>query len=111
MSEHSITVRIDELAEAAYVRFTDHRVCRTEEFDDATNVDLDEHGMVVGVELLDLSVSIPFDRLSERFHIDSKAIDMLREIAACQGRVTYTASDHLQSHPMGSITPHPLASC
>lgn len=105
MTESRITVRIDELAEAAYIRFNDNRVQRTEEFDDATNVDLDEHGMVVGVELLDLSASVPFGRLVERYHIASKIIKMLEQIAAGQDRTTYTASDQPHPHTMGSISP------
>jgi uncharacterized protein YuzE len=111
MSETRIVVEIDQLAEAAYVRFSNNRVVRTEELDDATNIDLDEHGMVVGVELLDLSATIPFDLLADRAHIDSRSIEMLRQIAVDQGKASYAASDRLQAEEMGSITPRPLMSC
>jgi uncharacterized protein YuzE len=41
------------------------------------NIDLDALGMVVGIELLDTSVSIPLDALRARYHIQASTLARL----------------------------------
>lgn len=42
------------------------------------NVDLDELGLVVGVEMLQLAAQIPFSALVTEFHVRSDVIETLR---------------------------------
>ncbi len=72
-----LSLDIDEEAGAAYLQFNDNEVARTVECTDDIVVDLDEHGIVVGVELLDLSKSVPLDELVEKFHIRTESLEML----------------------------------
>ena len=55
-----MVLEVDQLAEAAYVRFSDADVARTVAFNDEINIDLDEFGVVVGIEVLTLGAEIPF---------------------------------------------------
>jgi hypothetical protein len=52
-------------------------VVGTEEYSEDINVDLDALGMVVGIERLDTSVSIPLDALRARYHIQASTLARL----------------------------------
>jgi uncharacterized protein YuzE len=43
----------DELAGALYIKLSDQQVHKTKTFSDRVNVDVDEHGEPVGVEIFD----------------------------------------------------------
>lgn len=77
MSESMIKVEIDTAIGAAYLQLSNKPVRRTEEFSEDVNVDLDEHGMVVGIELLDTSVPIPLDDLTTRYHVNAATLALL----------------------------------
>ncbi|WP_328449006.1 DUF2283 domain-containing protein [Amycolatopsis sp. NBC_00438] len=87
MAEPSFSVEIDQVAEAAYVRFNQHDVVETKELADEINVDLDKHGMAVGIELLDLSAPIPLDKIAQHVHVDSRVLALLENIARNQTRM------------------------
>ncbi|MBV8994095.1 MAG: DUF2283 domain-containing protein [Pseudonocardiales bacterium] len=76
-AETSVSVKIDTEAGAAYLRLGCGQVARTVEFDEVIYVDLDQFGVVVGIELLDLDTSLPLDELAARFHINANALDVL----------------------------------
>ena len=76
-AETAVSVKIDTEAGAAYLRLGRGLVARTVEFDEDIYVDLDQFGVVVGIELLDLDTSLPLDELGSRFHIDASALDVL----------------------------------
>lgn len=73
-------VEIDLDAGAAYVTMTDRAVASTELLGRGVNVDLDEFGMVVGVELLTLDAEVPFERLVNEFHVHSADVDLLKSL-------------------------------
>ncbi|MGI9000033.1 MAG: DUF2283 domain-containing protein [Pseudonocardia sp.] len=72
-----IKVEVDTVIGAAYIQLSDTAVSRTEEYSEDINVDLDAHGMVVGIELLDTSMSVPLDELVVRYHIKSSTMTHL----------------------------------
>lgn len=74
-----LSLDIDQEAGAAYLRFSDEPVARTVEFSDVIVVDLDQHNVVVGVELLDLSESVPLDSLVEKFHVHTESFAVLMQ--------------------------------
>lgn len=75
-----VTMTVDYEAAAAYISLTDEPVARTIELTDEILVDLDGMDVVVGVEVLDLSEPIPFERLADVCHVHSDTIDALRRI-------------------------------
>ena len=76
----SITITHDGAVDASYVRLSPNAVTETIEFSDDIFVDLDEHGVVVGVEVLSSDAPLPFDRLEKECHVHSSAIALLRAI-------------------------------
>ncbi|MGI9002157.1 MAG: DUF2283 domain-containing protein [Pseudonocardia sp.] len=75
--EPGVSVRIDAEADAAYLRLGHGRVARTVEFAEDIFVDLDEFGVVVGIELLDLETTLPLDGLAERFRVQAATLALL----------------------------------
>ena len=49
-----ITIAVDTALHAAYIALSGLPVVKTISFNENIQVDLDEHGVVVGIELLDL---------------------------------------------------------
>lgn len=74
------SVEVDLDVDAAYVRMTNRSIVRTEQLGDGVNVDLDEVGVVVGIELLWLDAEIPFTRLMTDFHVHSADVELLRAL-------------------------------
>lgn len=70
MRIESARLEVDTVAEAAYFLVTDRgtKVAKTIEFNDEILVDLDDFGMVVGVEVLTLQTEVPVAQLAQRFH-------------------------------------------
>jgi len=75
-----LTIEVDNVAEAAYVRMSSEPVVRTVEHDDAINIDLDRFGVVVGIEVLQLSAQMPFGDLVSRYHVDSAVVELLKQL-------------------------------
>lgn len=55
----SLSVRIDSDADAAYIGITSRPIARTVEVNEDLILDLDQHGGIVGIELLGLSRNFP----------------------------------------------------
>ena len=72
-------MRLDREAGAADLRLSTKSVAHTVEFSEDVYVDLDEMGVVVGVELLDLMTPIPMDDLASKHHIHWRAAFTVRQ--------------------------------
>ncbi|MGW5289490.1 DUF2283 domain-containing protein [Rhodococcus pyridinivorans] len=70
MRIQSARLEVDTLAEAAYFLVNDSgvKVAKTVEFNDEILVDLDDYGMVVGVEVLTLQTDVPVAQLAQKHH-------------------------------------------
>ncbi len=76
-SETTVSVEVDRDAGAAYVHLSARPVARTVEHGEDLFVDLDDLGMVVGVEILNLNETVNLDDLSERYHIHPEALRVI----------------------------------
>jgi uncharacterized protein YuzE len=76
----NVQLAVDIDAEAAYITLSDKNVAKTVEHSDCVLVDLDDMRVAVGVELLDLDATIPFDELTKKYHVKSDVIETLRLI-------------------------------
>lgn len=64
---------------ACYITLSDAPVVSTFEYSDDVRVDLDEHGVAVGIEVLDPEASFPFTDLCSALHIHSRDEDFLAQ--------------------------------
>ena len=67
----SRTITVDTSVGACYIALSDCPVTRTEEFSDDVLVDLNEYGVAVGIEILDLNAQLPLTDLCRQLHIHS----------------------------------------
>lgn len=105
-AEPVVSVEIDQDADAAYVQLSTGQVARTVEFSDHVNIDLDNHGIVVGIELLDLGSAIPLDNIAERYHIRTEALrTLLESLAWGQPQTTVAGSTVATQLPFGAVQP------
>lgn len=74
----TIQIVIDQTADIAYVRLSGHAVVSTCQLNDEVLVDLDQHNIAVGIEVLRADAELPFDELTGRFHVHSDVVDLLR---------------------------------
>lgn len=75
-----ISIDVDQSVNAAYIALSTEPVAKTVELSDTVLVDLDEFGVAVGIELLDQHASLPLGELTERYHVRSDVVDLLREL-------------------------------
>lgn len=73
-----IDISIDKASEVAYFRLSPKKVSVTRNYSNSVNVDLDEAGEIVGIELLSLIFEIPYEQLAADFHLDSDTISQIR---------------------------------
>ncbi len=85
MIHQPIRVEVDLGVGASYIYLSDSEVAKTREFSDSIMVDLDRNGVVVGIEILGLNTSVPFDELARRFHIHSSVIAGLNQLRPSVG--------------------------
>jgi len=76
----SVKLTVDRTNGLAFITLSDKAVHSTVEHSANILVDLDDMGMAVGIELLDLDALIPFDALNTRYHVASDKVDTLRVI-------------------------------
>jgi len=76
----SITIEVDTTVHAAYIALSAEPVARTVEFSEEILVDLDEHGIAVGIEVLNEGAELPFSALLNSFHVHSDVVALLRLI-------------------------------
>jgi uncharacterized protein YuzE len=92
MRDQKITIEVDSVANAAYVRLSRDAAVKTITHGDAINIDLDEFGIVVGIEVLDLAAEIPFGALTSQYHVDSAQMKLLR--STCPTITGFAAQFH-----------------
>lgn len=80
MTKSQIQVEIDPAASAAYITLSTNPVARTQEVTEAVMVDLDDHGVAVGIEVLDLGAKMPYEQLCTYYHVHSDVVDILKTI-------------------------------
>lgn len=80
-----ITVQYDVEARAAYIQVSDNAVTRTVEVDSSLLVDLDDMGVVVGIEVLSLDAKLPIDELVTQFHVHTNVVAALNRIRPTVG--------------------------
>lgn len=73
----SIKIDVDPTVNAAYITLSDEEVVRTVELNDGIMVDLDNMGVVVGIEVLSIDTELPLQRLKDEFHVHSSVVHML----------------------------------
>lgn len=71
---------VDFEANAAYLEVSSNDVVETCEVAPGVQVDLDEYGCAVGIELLSLSLSIPVDEIGRKYHVRKEDLDALRQV-------------------------------
>lgn len=96
----TVVVTIDGAADAAYVRLSDHPVDHTDEVTDEVLVDVDELGVTVGIEVLRLDAEIPFTELTDRYHLHSRVIAVMRAIRPSVGGFV----GHIATGSDGAVT-------
>lgn len=74
------SVSVDFDANAAYIAMSDEDVAATREASQEILVDLDQFGVVAGIEFLRIDAEIPFQKLIDDFHVHSDDVDRLRAL-------------------------------
>lgn len=77
MSTPNWQLSINRDTDVAYIRMTPNEVVETFEATDDVLVDVDEHDVVVGIEMLRLDARIPFTDLTKKFHVHSDDLALL----------------------------------
>ena len=76
----NIAIEVDTTLNSAYIQLSDKPVARTVEHSEEILVDLDEHGVAVGIEVMNEGTPLPFQDLISKFHVHSDVVDLLRLI-------------------------------
>lgn len=97
--KHSITV--DPAVGACYISLSDRPVASTEEFSEEILVDLDEYGVAVGIEVLDLNAKFPLTNLCRSLHIHRDDEPFLAKLLP---NLQYSLRFSLSSSPDSTIT-------
>jgi uncharacterized protein YuzE len=109
-AEPVVSVEIDQDAGAAYVQLSAGHVARTVEFSEHLNIDLDQHGVVLGIELLDLGSAIPLDDIAGQYHIRTEALrTLLASLVRGRPQTTVAGSTFASQLPFGAVQPSPVA--
>ena len=73
-------LELDRKLGLAYLRRSRKAVAKTVEVSTTINVDIDRNGILVGVELLDLTRPLPEDDLVEKFGVESEEMRLLQSL-------------------------------
>lgn len=60
-------LEFDTEIDSYYVYVTDEPVYKTKSITQYINLDLDEEGFIVGIEVLDLGVKLPFEKFMQEY--------------------------------------------
>lgn len=75
-----LSTEYDREADALYLRLRAGMACRTQEVDPGTLVDLDEHGELLGIEVIRPSRAWPLEEVLSRYHVAADDALMLRSL-------------------------------
>lgn len=87
-----ISVEVDYNAGAAYIELSDNEIARTVEVNRDIMVDVDEMGVAVGIEVLDLAARVPVTDLCRQFHIHSDVELAVRSVLPSLSGLVATSS-------------------
>jgi len=82
MSTTAIGLTIDTEATAAYIQLSDGKIVRTVRVAKRVNVDLDDLGVAVGIELLTLRGPYPVEEIIAATHVRSEQEASIRGLLA-----------------------------
>lgn len=85
MNSSHVVITLDSSVDAAYVQLLERPVAETVELTDAVMLDLDEHRVVVGIEMLSISAPLPYDELVSKYHVHSEVVHVLRTVVMGAG--------------------------
>ncbi len=75
-----LSTEYDREADALYLRLRVGLACRTEEIDPGTLLDLDEHGELLGIEVIRPSRAWPLEEVLSRYQVAPDDGHMLRSL-------------------------------
>ena len=81
----NVKVTVDHTVNAAYIELSNEPIVRTVELSSSILVDMDALNMVVGIEVLDIDVELPLQRLQDEFHVHSNIVDLLYKLRPSVG--------------------------
>lgn len=73
----SVKVSVDHTVNAAYIELSTEEVARTVKVEDGVMVDLDAMNVVVGIEVLNIDLDLPLQKLRDEFHVHSAVVNHL----------------------------------
>lgn len=79
----NVRLVVDRDAQASYIYLTDHPdlpVAETREINECVNVDLNEYGVAIGIEVFGLQTEIPWAQLIRDCHVHSEVEEYVRLI-------------------------------
>lgn len=99
-STPAVRIGIDTEANAAYIALSDNPVAATRQITSDVLVDLDEHGVAVGVEVLRVDATLPLDLIRNEFHVRSEVVELLCAIRpSVSGFLAVSHGHNGQSNP------------
>lgn len=98
MSDTRVILEVDRDAGAAYLTLSDNEIVSTVEVVPEVQVDMDEFGVAVGVEILDLNMVVPVSKIASACHIKS---DKLGALTALRGTVNSLV---MRASPQGAAS-------
>lgn len=78
MTNFNVSVDVD--IDAAYISLSGKEISVTRELAPDVLIDLDEFGVVSGIELTSVAAEVPMDKLVEKFHLHSEDRQVLQTI-------------------------------
>lgn len=80
MNDFEVVLEVDSDAGAAYLQLSDNEVAKTVEVVPEVQVDLDDLNLAVGVEILDLGIAVPVEKISQECHIHTDQLQVLHSL-------------------------------
>lgn len=73
-------VEFDTEIDSYYIYVTDEPVYKTKSISQYINLDINEEGYIVGIEVLDLGVKLPFQKFSQEYAMNSELQNRIKEL-------------------------------
>lgn len=73
-------IEFDSEIDSYYIYVTEGHVYKTKSITPYINIDLDEEGFIVGIEVLDLGVRLPFQKFSQEYAMSLELQESIKSI-------------------------------
>lgn len=73
-------IEFDTEIDSYYIYVTDEPVYKTKSISQYINLDIDEEGFIVGVEVLDLGVKLPFLKFSQEYAMPLETREKIKDL-------------------------------